>query len=163
MDYGVMKRREIFKIYRDEGVVTYCELNGVKNGILAKMKTISIKAFLKWATRDITSKDKLPMLKRRRLPYKNKFGKNVKLNKQNPQMSPHEYGEYARTCLAQMDEDYRSFSFTISDIPNEDLLHYWVFLTVNQSNKSYFGKRSDFVKELHNRGYKILECELVKI
>lgn len=101
--------------------------------------------------------------KRRPFPHKNKFGKFVKLDKQNPKMSSHEYGEYARACLAQMEEDYKSFGFTINDIPTEDLLHYWVFLTGNQSNKSSFGKRSDFEKELKNRGYKIVDCELVKI
>lgn len=101
--------------------------------------------------------------KRRPFPHKNKFGKFVKLDKQNPKMSSHEYGEYARACLAQMEEDYKSFGFTINDIPTEDLLHYWVFLTGNQSNKSSFGKRSDFVNELKNRGYKIVDCELVKI
>ena len=101
--------------------------------------------------------------KRRPFPHKNKFGKFVKLDKQNPKMSSHEYGEYARACLAQMEEDYKSFGFTISDIPTEDLLHYWVFLTGNQSNKSNFGKRSDFVNELQNRGYKIVDCELVNL
>lgn len=101
--------------------------------------------------------------KRRPFPHKNAYGHFVKLNKQNPKMSSHEYGEYARACLAQMEEDYKSFNFTISDIPTEDLLHYWVFLTINESNKSSFGKRSDFMSELQNRGYKIVECELVKI
>ncbi|MBF6981762.1 replication initiation protein, partial [Pasteurella multocida] len=33
--------------------------------------------------------------KRRPFPHKNKFGKFVKLDKQNPKMSSHEYGEYA--------------------------------------------------------------------
>ena len=102
-------------------------------------------------------------LKRRPFPHKNAYGHFVKLNKQNPKMSSHEYGEYARACLAQMEEDYKSFNFTISDIPTEDLLHYWVFLTINESNKSSFGKRSDFMSELQNRGYKIVDCELVKI
>lgn len=101
--------------------------------------------------------------KRRPFPHKNKFGKFVKLDKQNPGMSSHEYGEYAHACLAQMEADYKSFGFTISDIPTEDLLHYWVFLTGNQSNKSSFGKRSDFVNELKNRGFKIVNCELVKL
>lgn len=101
--------------------------------------------------------------KRRPFPHKNRFGSYVKLDKQNPKMSSHEYGEYARACLAQMEEDYKSFGFTINDIPTEDLLHYWVFLTGNQSNKSSFGKRSDFVNELKNRGYKIVDCELVKL
>lgn len=102
-------------------------------------------------------------LKRRPFPHKNKFGKFVKLDKKNPKMSSHEYGEYARACLTQMEEDYKSFGFTISDIPTEDLLHYWVFLTGNQSNTSSFGKRSDFMNELQNRGYKLVDCELVKI
>lgn len=101
--------------------------------------------------------------KRRPFPHKNKFGAYVKLDRQNPKMSSHEYGLYARACLKIMEEDYTSFGFTISDIPTEDLLHYWVFLTGDQSNKSSFGKRSDFVNELQNRGYKIKDCELVKI
>ncbi|MEG9490736.1 hypothetical protein [Mannheimia indoligenes] len=54
---GVMNKREIFKLYCDEGLVTYCELKGRKNGILATMKTVSIKAFLKWAKLDVTPKE----------------------------------------------------------------------------------------------------------
>lgn len=101
--------------------------------------------------------------KRRPFPHKNKFGTYVKLDRQNPGFSSHEYGEYAKACLKIMEEDYTAFGFTISDIPTDDLLHYWVFLTGNPSNKSRFGKRSDFVNELQNRGYKIKDCELIKI
>lgn len=101
--------------------------------------------------------------KRRPFPHKNKFGSYVKLNRQNPGFSSHEYGEYAKACLKIMEEDYTAFGFTISDIPTDDLLHYWVFLTGNLSNRSHFGKRSDFVNELQNRGYKIKDCELIKI
>lgn len=101
--------------------------------------------------------------KRRPFPHKNKFGSYVKLDRQNPGFSSHEYGEYAKACLKIMEEDYTAFGFTISDIPTDDLLHYWVFLTGNPSNKSRFGKRSDFVNELQNRGYKIKDCELIKI
>ena len=42
----------------------------------------------------------------------------------------------------------------IEDIPNEDLLFYWIFLTGNASNKSKLGTRKNFVDELKKRGYK---------
>ncbi|MFW9339170.1 replication initiation protein, partial [Glaesserella parasuis] len=51
----------------------------------------------------------------------------------------------------------------IEDIPNEDLLFYWIFLTGNASNKSKLGTRKKFVDELKKRGYKIEHCELVKV
>ena len=46
---------------------------------------------------------------------------------------------------------------------NEDLLFYWIFLSVNASHKSKFGTKKIFVDLLKKRGYKIVECELVKI
>ena len=46
---------------------------------------------------------------------------------------------------------------------NEDLLFYWIFLTGNASNKSKLGTRKTFVETLKKRGYKIVDCELVKI
>ncbi|ENT0877584.1 replication initiation protein, partial [Neisseria gonorrhoeae] len=35
--------------------------------------------------------------------------------------------------------------------------------TSNASFRSKLGKRSDFLNELQNRGYKIVNCELVKV
>lgn len=97
--------------------------------------------------------------KRPPFPHKNKYGKYVTLDKENPRNSSHEYSVYARDCLKILEDFYTD----IADVTTEDLRHYWVFLATNQSNKSKLGKRSDFVNELKNRGYKIVDCELVKI
>ena len=97
--------------------------------------------------------------KRPPFPHKNKYGKYVTLDKKNPRNSSHEYSVYARDCLQILEDFYTD----IADVTTEDLRHYWVFLATNQSNKSKLGKRSDFVSELQNRGYKIVNCELVKI
>lgn len=98
-------------------------------------------------------------LKRPAFPHKNKYGKFVSLNKDNPKMSNAEYGNYAKDCLKILEDFYSE----LADVTTEDLRNYWVFLSVNASHKSKFGKRSDFVNELQNRGYKIEKCELVKI
>ena len=100
-----------------------------------------------------------PVKKRPKFPYKNKYGKFVKLDTQNPKMSSAEYGNYARDCLKIREDFYSS----LADVTTEDLRHYWVFLTSNASFRSKLGKRSDFVNELQNRGYKIVNCELVKV
>ena len=100
-----------------------------------------------------------PVKKRPAFPHKNKYGKFVKLDTQNPKMSNAEYGNYARDCLKIL-EDFYSY---LADVTTEDLRHYWVFLTSNASFRSKLGKRSDFLNELQNRGYKIVNCELVKI
>lgn len=97
--------------------------------------------------------------KRPPFPHKNKYGKYVTLKKANPRDSSHEYSVYARDCLKILEDFYTN----IADVTTEDLRHYWVFLATNQSNKSKLGKRSDFVNELQNRGYKIVDCELVKL
>lgn len=97
--------------------------------------------------------------KRPAFPHKNKYGKFVKLDTQNPKMSNAEYGNYARDCLKIL-EDFYSY---LADVTTEDLRHYWVFLTSNASFRSKLGKRSDFLNELQNRGYKIVNCELVKV
>lgn len=97
--------------------------------------------------------------KRPPFPHKNKYGKYVTLDKKNPRESSHEYSVYARDCLKILEDFYTD----IADVTTEDLRHYWVFLATNQSNKSKLGKRSDFVNELQNRGYKIVDCELVKV
>lgn len=98
-------------------------------------------------------------LKRPPFPHKNKYGKFVTLNQQDPRMSNHEYGLWAKDCLKILEGFYQK----IEDIPNEDLLFYWIFLTGNASNKSKLGTRKNFVDELKKRGYKIEHCELVKV
>ena len=100
-----------------------------------------------------------PVKKRPAFPHKNKYGKFVKLDTQNPKMSNAEYANYARDCLKIL-EDFYSY---LADVTTEDLRHYWVFLTSNASFRSKLGKRSDFLNELQNRGYKIVNCELVKV
>lgn len=97
--------------------------------------------------------------KRPTFPHKNKYGKFIKLDRINPRMSSHEYGLWARDCLNILEDFYEN----INDVSKEDLLHYWTFLAVNQSNKSKLGKKQDFIDELKKRGYKIENCELVKI
>ncbi|MFZ7316040.1 replication initiation protein, partial [Avibacterium avium] len=97
--------------------------------------------------------------KRPPFPHKNKYGQFVKLDRQNPKNSSHEYGLYARDCLKILESFYQK----IEDIPNEDLLFYWIFLASNASNTSKFGSKKTFSDELKKRGYKIVECELVKI
>ena len=100
-----------------------------------------------------------PVKKRPAFPHKNKYGKFVKLDTQNPKMSNAEYGNYARDCLKILEDFYSD----LADVTTEDLRHYWVFLTSNASFRSKLGKRSDFLNELQNRGYKIVNCELVKV
>lgn len=98
-------------------------------------------------------------LKRPPFPHKNKYGQFVKLDRQNPKNSSHEYGLYARDCLKILESFYQK----IEDIPNEDLLFYWIFLAGNASNTSKFGSKKAFSDELKKRGYKIKDCELEKI
>lgn len=98
-------------------------------------------------------------LKRPKFPHKNQYGRFVKLDRQNPKMSSAEYGNYARDCLKILEDFYSN----IDDVPKEDLLYYWIFLAVNQSNKSKLGSKTTFVDELKQRGYKIVDCELVKL
>jgi hypothetical protein len=81
------------------------------------------------------------------------------LNRQDPRMSNHEYGMWAKDCLKVLEDFYQN----IEDVPNEDLLFYWIFLTGNASNKSKLGTRKTFVETLKKRGYQIVDCELVKI
>ena len=97
--------------------------------------------------------------KRPPFPHKNKYGQFVKLDRQNPKNSSHEYGLYARDCLKILESFYQK----IEDIPNEDLLFYWIFLAGNASNTSKFGSKKTFSDELKKRGYKIKDCELEKI
>lgn len=98
-------------------------------------------------------------LKRPPFPHKNKYGQFVKLDRQNPKNSSHEYGLYARDCLKILESFYQK----IEDVPNDDLLFYWIFLAGNSSNTSKFGSKKTFSDELKKRGYKIKDCELVKI
>lgn len=100
-----------------------------------------------------------PVKKRPKFPHKNKYGKYVTLNRDDPRMSNHEYGVWAKDCLKILEDFYQK----IEDVPNEDLLFYWVFLAGNASNKSKLGTKKTFVDELKKRGYKIVKCELVKL
>jgi plasmid replication initiation protein len=100
-----------------------------------------------------------PVKKRPAFPHKNKYGKFVTLNRQDPRMSNHEYGVWAKDCLKILEDFYKK----LEDVPNEDLLFYWIFLATNSSNKSKFGTKKFFADELKKRGYKIVNCELVNI
>ena len=97
--------------------------------------------------------------KRPAFPHKNKYGRYVKLDTQNPKMSSAEYGAYAKDCLKILEEHYTD----IAKVTDEDLRNYWLFLAVNDSHKSKLGGKADFLNELKKRGYKIVNCELVKI
>lgn len=97
--------------------------------------------------------------KRPAFPHKNKYGKYVTLNRDDPRTSNHEYGVWAKDCLKILEDFYQK----IEDVPNEDLLFYWIFLAGNASNKSKLGNKKTFVDELKKRGYKIVKCELVKL
>lgn len=103
--------------------------------------------------------DKQSIVKRPRFPHKNKYGKFVFLNRENPRDSSHEYGLWARDCLKILEDFYHK----IEDVSNEDLLFYWIFLSGNQSNKSKLGTKKNFADELKNRGYKIVNCELKRL
>nr|CRY96225.1 hypothetical protein [uncultured prokaryote] len=98
-------------------------------------------------------------LKRPKFPHKNKYGNFVKLDRQNPKMSSAEYGNYAKDCLKILEDFYQN----IEDVRSEDLLFYWIFLSVNESHKSKFGRKQIFAEKLRGRGYKIVDCELVEI
>lgn len=100
-----------------------------------------------------------PVKKRPKFPHKNKYGKYVTLNRDDPRTSNHEYGVWAKDCLKILEDFYQK----IEDVPNEDLLFYWIFLAGNASNKSKLGTKKTFVDELKKRGYKIVKCELVKL
>ena len=100
-----------------------------------------------------------PVKKRPAFPHKNKYGKFVTLNRQEPRMSNHEYGVWAKDCLKILEDFYQK----IEDVPNEDLLFYWIFLATNSSNKSKFGTKKNFADELKKRGYKIVNCALINV
>ena len=100
-----------------------------------------------------------PVKKRPAFPHKNKYGKFVTLNRQDPRMSNHEYGVWAKDCLKILEGFYQK----IEDVSNEDLLFYWIFLATNSSNKSKFGTKKNFADELKKRGYKIVNCALVNV
>lgn len=51
-----ISRRKILNINKETGCVTYGELKVLKQGIQGRIKTISIKSFLRWAVKDITHK-----------------------------------------------------------------------------------------------------------
>lgn len=97
--------------------------------------------------------------KRPVFPHKNKYGRYVTLDRQNPKMSSTDYGNYARDCLKILDNFYTE----LTAISLEDLRNYWVFLAVNASHQSKLGKRTDFIAELKKRGYRLVDCELVEM
>lgn len=98
-------------------------------------------------------------VKRPPFPHKNKYGRYVHLDKQNPRNSSAEYGNYGRDCLTVLDDYYNK----LEDVMLKDLRHYWIFLSVNASHKSHLGTKQDMLDELANRGYKLVNCELVKL
>lgn len=98
-------------------------------------------------------------LKRPPFPHKNKYGKYVHLDKQNPAMSNAEYGNYAYDCLKILDEYYNK----IDDVTPEDLRNYWVFLAVNASHKTHIGTKQNMLDELRKRRFKLVNCELIKL
>lgn len=100
-----------------------------------------------------------PVKKRPSFPHKNKYGKFVHLDKQNPKMSSAEYGNYAKDCLTILENFYSD----LDTVTLEDLRNYWVFLETNASFRSKLGTKQDFLAELRRRGFKLVECELVKI
>lgn len=110
----------------------------------------------------ISSKSKLQLEnKRPPFPHKNKYGKFVKLDRINPKMSSNEYGLWARDCLKILNEFYAGKPLDI--IPIEDIFYFWLFLYMNLSHTSKLGSYTDFYQELRKRGYKVVDCELVKI
>lgn len=96
--------------------------------------------------------------KRPKFPRMSDYG-YCKLNKQDPRMSSDGYARYARDCLKMLDDFYSE----IESVPNDDLRNYWVYLAVNASHKSKLGGKSKFINELGKRGFKIVDCELVKL
>lgn len=98
-------------------------------------------------------------IKRPKFPHKNKYGKFVHLDKQNPKMSSAEWGNYAKDCLAILE----SFYSDLDAVTLEDLRNYWVFLETNASFRSKLGTKQDFLDELKKRGYKLVECEVVRL
>lgn len=97
--------------------------------------------------------------KRPAFPHKNKYGKFVKLDRQNPKMSSVEYANYAQDCLKILDDFYE----TLEGVTVTDLAYYWTFLATNYSFKSKLGTKQTFLEELRKRGYKLVDCEAVEI
>lgn len=128
----------------------YVTLNPIARG----RRIVALKFKIKTKRNLVNTEPKRPPF-----PHKNKYGQFVKLDRQNPKNSSHEYGLYARDCLKILEDFYQK----IEDVPNTDLLFYWIFLTGNASNRSKLGTKKTFVDELKKRGYKIVDCELVKL
>lgn len=74
-------------------------------------------------------------------------------------MSSAEWGNYAKDCLAILE----SFYSDLDAVTLEDLRNYWVFLETNASFRSKLGTKQDFLDELKKRGYKLVECEVVRL
>ena len=137
------------------------EINS-KTNLSVSVKTIRNGRSIEKVTFKVFDKSKAISIdepKRPKFPHKNKYGRFVKLDTENPKMSSHEYGLWASDCLKILEDFYSK----IEDVTLDDLRHYCVFLAVSQSNKSKFGKRSIFIDELKKQGYKIERCELVRL
>lgn len=131
-----------------------------KSDLKVEYDTIALRRAVAALLFTVTPKEaEKPVKKRSKFPHKNKYGKFVKLDRIDPKMSSAEYGSYVRDCLKILEDFYSN----IEDVPNEDLLYYWIFLAVNQSHKSKLGSKNTFANELRRRGYKIVGCELVKL
>ncbi|AEC18535.1 replication protein RepA (plasmid) [Gallibacterium anatis UMN179] len=151
-EYGEFKRCVISKSLKDinEKSDLLVDIDPIKRGRSIYALRFTIKQKQAQAVSKIT--------KRPPFPHKNKYGKFVKLERTDPKMSSAEYGNYARDCLKILEDFYSN----IEDVPNEDLRNYWVFLETNASNRSKLGKKQDFLDELNKRGFKLINCELVK-
>lgn len=150
-EYGEFKRCVISKSLKDinEKSDLLVDIDPIKRGRSIYALKFTIRTKIK-----NTSKTEQ---KRPPFPHKNKYGKFVKLDKQNPRMSSAEYGNYAKDCLAILDNFYSD----LDTVTLEDLRNYWVFLETNASFRSKLGTKKDFLEELNKRGYKLVDCELL--
>lgn len=103
--------------------------------------------------------DAIDVSKRPKFPHKNKYGRFVRLDPKSPRNSSHEFGLWARDCLKVLENFYTNIDL----IPKEDLLNYWIFLSIDASNTSKLGNKKAFADTLQKMGYRIVECELKKI
>lgn len=121
-------------------------INKIKFSIFDKRKAEKIK------------NEKENLEKRPNFPPKNQFGTYVKLDRQSPKMSSSQYADYAQACLIVLDDFYQD----IESVKIEDVRNYYVFLSVNASFKSKIFTKKSAYEEIQKRGYKLVNCELVK-
>lgn len=154
-EFKILKRDVLFPAFSEinEKSDLFIEVEPIKRGRAIHALHFTIKP-----KQAVKSSEKIAN-KRPKFPHKNKYGQFVKLDNTNPKNSSHEYGLWAKDCLKILEDFYQN----IEDVPPEDLRFYWIFLAINASNKSKLGTKKIFVDELKKRGYKIVDCELVKI